>query len=287
MLKIVRGCGAGSYGMGEPVKIDNTVYLPGEDDGEFVSAEELRRKAEEEKAAEERRFNEAVDAKVREILAERSAALERERADIIEHAKKQAAAIAADAKAATMAVIDKANAECVKLKEAAKKEGHEEGYAEGKGQSLEKYKKYIDAAGKLLSEINARKETYYISNEEEMRETVFELVRKIVRTELKTNTEVLEGIIAEAAKNFRNSDYIKITLAEDDITERFRTDEKLINEIIPFVPEIEIEFDSEAEEGTVIVDSGEEIVDAGIPTQLDFLKEILRNTRGETDFDDE
>lgn len=287
MLKIVRGFGTG-YEIGEPVKIDNTVYIPGEDEdtGEVISAEEMRRREEEEKAEQERRFNEAVDEKVRQLLSERSAALEQERADIIEQAKNQAASITADAKAATMAVIEKAQKECVILKEQAKKEGFEEGFAEGRGESLEKYKKYIDAAGKLLSEINSRKEAYYISNEEEMRETVFEMVKKIVRTEYDTNSEVIENIIEEAAKNFRNSDYIKITLAEDEITERFRTDEKLIKELIPFVPEIEIEFDEDAEEGTVILDNDSEIVDAGVPTQLDFLKEILHNTRGKTEDDE-
>ena len=287
MLKIVRGFGTG-YEIGEPVKIDNTVYIPGEDEdtGEFISAEEMRRREEEERAEQERRFNEAVDEKVRQILSERSAALELERAGIIEQAKNQAASITADTKAATMAVMEKAQKECLILKEQAKKEGFEEGFAEGRGESLEQYKKYIDAAGKLLSEINSRKEAYYISNEEEMRETVFEMVKKIVRTEYDTNSEVIESIIEEAAKNFRNSDYIKITLAEDEITERFRTDEKLIKELIPFVPEIEIEFDEDAEEGTVILDNGSEIVDAGVPTQLDFLKEILNNTRGKTEDDE-
>lgn len=287
MLKIVRNIGT-AYEMGEPVTIDNTVYIPVEDDetGEMLSEEELRRREEQEaaekKAAEEYRINEEVAKRLRVALAERSAQLEKERAEIIEQAKKEAAAITADTKAATMAVMEKAQNECVILKEQAKTEGYDEGYASGREESLEKYKKYIDASGKLLSEINSRKEAYYISNEDELRTTVFEMVKKITRAELEANPKIIEGIIAEAAKNFRNSDYIKVTLAEDGLTERFRTDEKLIKEIIPFVPEVEIEFDDEAEEGTVILDNGSEIVDAGIPTQLDFLKEILSNTRGKT-----
>ena len=274
--------------MGEPVAIDNTVYIPTEDEetGEVISAEEMRRreeqKAAEQKAAEEYRIKTEVDKRLRVALAERSAQLDKEREEIIEQAKKEAAAITADTKAATMAVMEKAQNECLVLKEQAKSEGYSEGFAQGKEESLEKYKRYIDASGKLLSEINSRKEAYYISNEDEMRTAVFEMVKKITRAELVADPEIIEGIIAEAAKNFRNSDYIKITLSEDEITEKFRTDAKLINEIIPFVPEIEIEFDDEAEEGTVILDNGSEIVDAGIPTQLDFLKEILNNTRGKT-----
>ena len=286
MLKIVKGYGYGyapAYSVGEPVKIDNTVYMPGEDEetGEVISAEEQRRRAEEERAEQERRINEEIETRYAQMLAEHSAALEQERAKILEDGRNEAATLTAEAKAATMAVMEKAKRECSMLKEQARKEGYDEGFSEGKKDSLDKYEKYIDASGRLLAEINSRKEAYYVSAEEEMRQTVFELVNKIVRTELKINPQVIEGLIADAAKNFRNSDYIKITLAEDGITERFRTDEKLVKDIIPFIPEVEIELDEDAEEGTVIVDNGSEIVDAGVPTQLEFLKEIMRTTRGE------
>ena len=284
MLKIFKGYGMGCE-MGEPVKIDNTVYLPGSDEvtGEVLSAEEMRRREEEkaaaEKAAEEYRIKNEVDSRLKVVLAERSAAIEKERAQIIEQAKKQAASITADTKAATMAVMEKAQKECVILKEQAKKEGYDEGFAQGKEESLEKYKRYIDASGKLLSEINSRKEAYYLSNQDELKETVFEMVKKIIRSELASNPEVIQNIVSDAAKNFRNSDYLKITLAEEEITEKFRTDKKLLSDVIPYIPEIELEFDADAESGAVILDNGSEIVDAGVPTQLEFLKEILNNTR--------
>lgn len=306
MLKIVRGV-MPVYGMGEPVVISNKVYIPSEEPEEEeadnteieqqMSMEQLLEKQrleeqhrKEEEEAMERRIREEVEVRFAQLVSEHKAAMDRERSEIIDQAKQQAAAISADAKLATMSVIDKAEKECVKLREFARREGHTEGYnegfTEGKNESLEKYRKFIDAAGKLLGEINSRKEAYYISNEEEMRDTVFEMVQKITAAEIKTDPRVIDGIIGEAAKNFRNSDYIKITLAEDSISERYLTDEKLMREIIPYIPEIEIEFDDEAEEGTVILDNGSEIVDAGIPTQLDFLKEILKNTRGEADKED-
>lgn len=287
MLKIVRGLGP-VYGNAEPVVIDNRVFIPTEDEdtGEVISPEEQRRKEDEERAERERRIQEEVDARVAQVLNDRSEALERERTRIIEDARNEASSITADAKAATMAVIDRANKECVKIKEIARQEGHTQGFAEGKEESLEKYKKYIDAAGNLLSEINARKEAYYISNEEDLRTTVFEVAQKVVHAELKASPEVIENILADAAKNFRNSDYIKIILKEEEMTERFKTDEKLINKIIPFIPDIEIVFDEDTEDGTIVLDNGSEIVDASIPTQLDFLKEILNNTRGVSNDDE-
>lgn len=281
--RIFKGIGP-MYEMGEPVRINNKVRMPNEEEEEpqedEISEEERLRIEKEEKAAEEKRFNDAVNAEIEKFMTNHKAAFERERDAVIAQAKKQAADMAADAKAATMSVLQKAEQECAVIKEQARKEGHDEGFAEGRKESIEKYEKYIDAAGKLLAEINSRKDAYYIANEDELRQTAFELTEKITMTELKTDPKILDGIIAEAAKNFRNSDYVKITLAEDEITERFKTDAKLINEIIPFIPEIEISFDSEAETGTVVIDNGSSIVDAGVPTQLEFLREIMKNTRG-------
>ena len=37
----------------------------------------------------------------------------------------------------------------------------------------------------------------------------------------------------------------------------------------------------DAPPGTVILDNGSEIIDASIPTQLDFLKEIMKSAHGD------
>ncbi len=282
MLKVYKS--PYDYGGQEPVVIDNTVYIPQEndDDNNFVSEEELRKKHLEEKAAEEKRFNDAVNAEVRRIIEMRSAELEQHRINILDAANKAAKATAEDAKKTTAAVLERASKECAILKEKAKAEGFKEGFDEGKKQSMEKCSKYIDASAQLLSDINAHKDAYYISNEKELRETLFLMVQKITKAELKTDPAVIERIIADAAKGFRNSDYIKISLADGEVSREIKTDEKLIKKLIPFIPDIDVEILPDAEEGTVILDNNQEIVDASVPTQLDFLKEILKNTREKT-----
>lgn len=270
-----------SFGGSEPVKIDNTIIVPCDEVEDTLSDEEILRKRQEEKAAEELRFTQAVNAEVTRIIEARRAETEQERVRIIEGAKQAAAAMTEETKATTASVIERANRECAILKEKAKAEGFKEGFDEGKKQSLEKCSKYIDAAAGLLSDINSRKDAYYISNEKELRETLFLMVEKITKAELKTDPAVIERIIADAAKGFRNSDYIKISLADGEISRKIKTDDRFIRELIPYIKDIDIEILPDAEEGTIILDDNDEIVDASVPTQLDFLKEILKNTRGE------
>lgn len=269
--------------MAEPVKIDNTVILPGDenDEQEQCSREELEQQKQREAAAKEAEFRAAVDRQVAAAVEDYRVRTENARREIIEKAQLEAKSIAEDARTATAAVIEKANKECAILKEKAKAEGFKEGYDEGKKQSLEKCSKYVDAAAQLLSDINSHKEAYFLDNENEMRETMCEMLEKITGEELKVNPKVIESIIETAAKSFRNSDYIKISLAQGEVSKEIKTDAKLIKQLIPYIKDIEIEILPDAEEGTVILDNGEEILDASVPTQLDFLKEILRNTRGE------
>lgn len=281
MHKIVKSFGYGySVSENEPVAINNEIYIPALDEPD-VDAEEIKQREVLKKREEQKRFEDAVDAEVKKVLGKRAAKLDAEQTAIIEEAKKSAASLTADAKATTISVLDKTSKECALLKAQAENEGYDSGYQKGYSESMEKCKKYLDSIAKLLADINSRKEAYYISNEKELKETVNVMVEKIVKAELEVNPLVIERIIADAAKNFRNSDYLKISVAEGELTQKIKTDKNFMNKIIPFIKDIEVEIIDDVPLGTIILDDDENIVDASVPTQLDFLKEIMKNTRGE------
>ncbi len=280
MHKIVKRFGYG-FKDSEPVTIKNEIYIPKTEEEKTLSADELKKLEYDRKTEEEKAFRASVDAEVGRILKERSAELEEQRGKIITAAKKQAEAMAADAKSTTLSVLEKTAEECSRLKVQAEREGYKKGLQQGHDESIEKCRKYVDSAAKLLSEINSRKEAYYVSNEKELRDTVNVMVEKIVKAELEVNPLVIERIIADAARNFRNSDYLKISVSGGELIQKIKTDKNLMNRIIPFIKDIEVEIIEDAPDGTIILDDEETIVDASIPTQLDFLKEIMKNTRGE------
>lgn len=239
-------------------------------------AEELARR----QAEEVKRFNEAVIKRSEEILSARKQKMDEEYESIISAGKNSADKMIADAKAKTKAVFEAADIECARLREQAQKDGYDAGFEAGRKEALEKCEKYLETAGALLSEINSKKAAYYISHEYELCETVLDMVRKITMSEVKTDPEVIDRIAANAAKSFRNSDYVKISVAEGEASKKFVTDKEFIKSLIPFIPEIEVEeLDPlDAPPGTVVLNNGSEIIDASIPTQLDFLKEIMKNS---------
>lgn len=289
MLKVVKPSQA-VFDYNNKVAIDNTVVMPEppEDSDEFLSFREKKEREEEERQRKlreqvetESRIQREIEAGVERQMNERHMVINGERDRILEEAHQQAETIIAEAKSAAMHYLRQAENDNAIAAEKARKAGYTDGFASGKKESLAKCETYLKAAAGFLDEINSRKEAYYISNREEMKETVLELVKKITLQEIKTDPRIIEGIIAQAAKNFRNSDYVKISLANGEVAQKLRTDANFVKELIPFIPDIEIEVLNEAEENTVILDNGSEIIDASVPTQLDFLREIVKNTNSQ------
>lgn len=258
-----------------PSDDEKPITAPSEDEINEISAEELQRRT----ALEEKeRFETAVNERVAAIVAGKEAHAAAERNRLLSVAKVQADELIEQAKAKTKAVLEAAEKEGERLKEQSRQDGYKSGFEEGKAESLAQCEKYLDAAARFLSEINSRKEAYYITHEYEMTQTVMAMVEKITMSEIKTDPLVIDNIVANAARNFRNSDYLKISLCSGEASRQLICDKEYVKSIIPFIPELEVEELSpeDAPEGTIVLDNGSEILDASIPTQLDFLREILR-----------
>lgn len=229
-----------------------------------------------------KRFEAAVKQRSDEVILAKTAELEQMYSVILANGKNDAERMTEDAKVKAKAIMDAAEAEAQNIRRQAEQQGFNTGFEAGKKDAAEKCGKYLEAAARLLSEINSRKEAYYISHEYELCTTVLDMVKKITMAEIKTDSGVIDRIIANAAKNFRNSDYVKISVCRGEVSREMVTDKDFVKSLIPFIPEIEIEeLDPEdAPPGTVVLDNGSEIIDASVPTQLDFLKEIMKNSRG-------
>ncbi len=245
--------------------------------------------SEEEKAAllkvrkeeEERKRIEALaEERVNEIIAAHREAVNNESEAIIAKAKAEAARIEEKSRAAAAETLRYAGEEAEALKKKYREEGYKDGFDAGREDAAKKCQGYLDAAGQFLEEINAHKEAYYISNEAEFRDTVVFATEKIVLEKIRKSDKIVEKIIAQAAKSFRNSDFVKISVLEGSVSKQFRTDMAYVSAIAENIPDVEVEIlpPEEYPEGTVILDNGSEIIDASVPTQIEFLKEIVNGS---------
>lgn len=236
------------------------------------------------------------EASLAEILAEREAELlERERelerrrqelAELKEQYIEQGKAVIIEAKRRAESIVQTAEQEAddivrdaelnrdgVFIK--ARAEGFEQGKKDGVAACMAAGQGILDEAREFSDRINERKTELFEQYEKEIYETVMEIANKVTLNSMAVKDgTAAKKLIKKAAKDFRNSQIIRITLDENGASTELSGDYEYLKELCGGASHVEVELLADAEPGTVIVDNGEEITDAGIQTQLQMIKEL-------------
>lgn len=151
--------------------------------------------------------------------------------------------------------------------------GHEDGYAAG----LDKCRDMLSELKRLSEQMVSDKAELFDSYEVEIFDTVMEIVNRITLNSLgQKDKAVVKKTIKEAGKSFRGSEYVKLTLSKTDVSEEMAADTDYFKKLFTNVKNVEVEVLKDAPSGTVIIDNGSEITDAGIQTQLKMIEELGR-----------
>lgn len=183
---------------------------------------------------------------------------------IVENAGKQADDIVANAEENRNDVFIKARAE-----------GFEQGKKDGVAACMAAGQGILDEAREFSERINEAKVRLFEKYEQDIYETVMTIANKVTLNSMAVKDgTAAKKLIKKAAKDFRNSQMIRITLDENGACAEFAGDYEYLKELCGGVEHVEVELLPDAEPGTVIVDNGEEITDAGIQTQLKMIREL-------------
>ena len=183
---------------------------------------------------------------------------------ILAAAQQNAAEITADAESKREGVFIKAKAEGF---EQGRKDGVDACLAEGRG-ILNEAKAYSE---RILSEKAALFDRY----EKDIFDTVMDIANKVTLGSMSVKDgTAARKLIKKAAKEFRSSQTVRITLDKNGASEEIAGDADYLKELCGGAEHVEVELLPDAEPGTVIVDNGSEITDAGIQTQLRMIREL-------------
>ena len=184
--------------------------------------------------------------------------------DIIQDAKADAEDIISDAEQARDDVFIKARAE-----------GFEQGRRDGVAACLAEGQGVLDEAREYAERINDAKVRLFERYEQDIFETVMTIANKVTLNSMAVKDgTAAKRLIKKAAKDFRNSKVIRITLEENDATTELSGDYEYLKGLCGGLAHVEVELLANGDPGTVIVDNGDEITDAGITTQLKMIKEL-------------
>lgn len=233
---------------------------------------------------------EAAAAKKQQLIAEGQAEKDRlvkDGAAIVEKAKAETEKLVLEVKKSCEKMHADAELEAKVIRENAGAEGHSEGFEQGyaEGEKVGREEGYLKGLAKCkdtLIELKAaleafekEKEAYFKSYERQIFETIFDIAQKITLDSLKQKDKaVLQKMLKQAAKEFLNSENVRITLSALDISEEAGTSLEVLRSCFKDNQHVEFEVLKDAPSGTLIIDNGKEITDAGIPTQLKMIGEL-------------
>lgn len=198
-------------------------------------------------------------------------------------AKEKAAEVYEKTREMAQQTIDEANEKSEQIKNNAADEGrkqgyddgHKKGYDEGYVAALKKCKDTLVELKSINEQIIAEKEQIFREYENQLFDTIFDIAQKITINSLKQKDKaVISKMIKEAGKRYRNSKNVKISLSSLDISETVEIDDAVLAEAFRPGTNVEIEILKDAPEGTLILDDGAEITDAGVPTQLKMIEQL-------------
>lgn len=252
------------------------------------AAETAEKETEPEEPVEQIEYIREEDAKIEraQLIAEYEQLrmkYEKQSEEYVLRAKEKAAEIYEKTKEKAHEIVEMARTEGDGIKKMAHEEGarrgyddgYRQGYDEGYVNALKKCRETLMELKSTAEAVDAKKGEIFLEYEHALFDTIFEIAQKITLDSLKQKDKaVITKMLREAGKRFRNSKNVKITLSKLDISERAQIDEELLHDIFRNTQNIEVELNPEAPSGTLIIDNGVEITDAGVKTQLKMIEQL-------------
>lgn len=201
--------------------------------------------------------------------------------NVILEAKRRAEGIIRSAEEQSNEIINNAQQQRDDVLIKARQEGFEHGKKDGVAAVMTAGQSVLDEARDFAEQINVQKAELFERYEKEIYDTVMDIANKVTMNSMSVKDgTAAKKLIKKAAKEFRNSQIIRITLDENGASTELAGDYEFLKEVGGGIAHVEVELLADAEPGTVIVDNGEEITDAGIQTQLKMIQELGKGMFG-------
>jgi len=240
-------------------------------------------------------------AKTKTAAAEKSGAGQKEQDDVIAFAQVQADKILDQARKdaqdymdqirSQMQAEEKRARESLKkeldvMREHAREEGYQHGFASGMGDArregqsereamaadqAEQVKKFLeDAAQERIDFIDKYKD--------ELKELALTIAEKVIRISLKSSGDILLRMIEAATDKHKRCEWVHIYIADCDTQSMAYTIPELATALNHLSDRVRIIPMANDESGTCMIEMPDEIIDASVSTQIGNIRDVLANT---------
>lgn len=196
-----------------------------------------------------------------------------------------------EAKCLAAEILENARAEAEKIKEEARQEGFsqgkEEGWQEGMAETaaelertLEKQKQTVwHELSEALEEIGQAKKRCLQNYLDQLKDCAFAVAEKVIHTSLETSGDIIKRMIVFETEKLKKTAWLKIYIEKMDYDMMMETDADLVAELSKVSDNIKFIVMEKEQRGSCIIETPEEILDIGVETQMDNIREIAGMAR--------
>jgi flagellar assembly protein FliH len=153
--------------------------------------------------------------------------------------------------------------------------GYEEGKIIAQKDVEEKKEDLIAELCKQIYMVEDSKDEVIKRYEKDLVKLATEIAEKIIRVKISQDDEIIKNILTNAIKDYRNVEWLKIYLSKNDYV-TVSTDKNIMEKLYQISEHIALEAMTDVEDGELIIESPENLIDLGINTQLSNLKNAIK-----------
>lgn len=215
---------------------------------------------------------EVSEAQIQAAVEQRCAqALETARTQAKVEAEQLAFQTAQKAQAERELLLEQARQEAEQIREQARMQG----IAQGKEEAQLRVQEALDQLAAALDRLDDTQREWLDGIEKDIRLSVIEVIKKMTGKLLAEDDRVLAGMVDRALSNFKNTDWVKITVSDTDAQTSCITDKQMLADLLGVSGPIELEILNDAAQGLCVVETPDGIADASVAAQLQNLRDIL------------
>lgn len=174
------------------------------------------------------------------------------------------------------------------IRAGARDEGYRDGYAQGTAKAMSDAVRDREAtAARLEKEVkdflekaSLAREEMILQSRDELVELCLAVAEKVVRVSLKSSSEVVVRMIQTATERMKRQEWVHIYISGCDVRQLSKISPALTSTLGALSQHIKIIPMGDGEDGTCIVETPEEIVDASISTQMSNVRDVIRDQIG-------
>ncbi len=188
-------------------------------------------------------------------------------------------------------LLEEARAEAEKIKEEARREGFAGGWEEGKKESVAKAMEEMQKAmaaqkqvakeelTQALQQIEQAKNRCLQHYLEQLKDCSFAVAEKVIHTSLETSGDIIRRMIVFETEKLKKTAWLKIYMEKMDYDMMMNTDADLVAELSKVSDNIKFIVMEKEQRGSCIIETPEEILDIGVETQMENIRDITSTIR--------